>query len=172
MGGITSSFRFEGYKIDRINYETINSTEFIEITKTLDPSGWRFAIGIKNPLFFKSLNKYVGGMDIKITYPLSKNQSPEDGDETKNNDKEIDLPENIVKLEIGVAGIFAIEDGRLEKATEENLVKLQIPMLLFPYLRAAITSIFASCGVGPMILPLINVHELAKDADLTITEIE
>jgi preprotein translocase subunit SecB len=44
-------------------------------------------------------------------------------------------------------------------------------MLLFSYLRSAITSIMAHAGLGSFIFPLINVHELAKKANLTIEEI-
>lgn len=166
MGSIISSFRFEGYKVDRILYETIPDVGFLGTIGTLPSEGWQFDIGIRQPLYFKSKKKYVGGMDIKITYPVPEKHNA-DIEEAKK-----EVGDNIAKLEIGIAGVFSVEENRFEKATEENLVKNQIPSLLFPYLRSAITSVFAHAGLGSILLPLINVQELAKSANLSITEIE
>lgn len=172
MGSIISSFRFEGYKIDRILYGTIPDVGFLEVIGTLPSEGWKFDIGIRQPLYFKSKKKYVGGMDIKITYPISEKRGAESPDKGQDEKAKIEIGDNIVKLEIGIAGAFSVEENRFEKTIEENLVKVQIPVLLFPYLRSAITSIFAHAGLGSTILPLINVQELAKSANLSITEME
>jgi len=168
MGGVISSFKFEGYKIDRITYESIPEVKFLQTMGTLDPSGWNINIGFREPLYIKSLKQYVGGMDIALTYPIPEQISPS---ELKPED-ESPLKKTLVKLDIGIAGIFAVEENRLEKNTEETLVKIQVPMILFPYLRAAITSLFAHIGLGSFLFPLINIHELAKNANLIIREVD
>jgi preprotein translocase subunit SecB len=47
---------------------------------------------------------------------------------------------------------------------EEKLVRLQIPALLFPYLRPGVTSLLANAGFPGVMFPLINVQALAADA--------
>src|SRR3990172_2882569 len=172
MSDVISNFRFEGYKVDRIKYETIPDLQFLKTTGTLAPEGWIFEIAMRQPLFLKKEKKYVGGMEMIIKYPLSKEMLDE---LHKLSDKKegtsLESIKDIVKLEIGIAGIFSVEEGRFDKNTEENLVKIQIPMLLFPYLRSTVTSIFAHGGLGSFLFPLINVQELAKKASLQIQEI-
>lgn len=65
----------------------------------------------------------------------------------------------IAQGEFGIEGVFLV-DGALENEKEENIVKFQFPTILFPYLRSAVTNIFASAGFGSIIFPLINVHNL------------
>ena len=164
MGGVESSFHFDAYKIDRIVFSTLPELNFLTVTGTLDPNGWKFNVGFREPYYFKGAKKYVGGIDVKLTYPIP----PVQADESAGTPEE----KNLVTLEIGIAGAFSVEEGKFEKSTEENLVKVQIPMILFPYVRAAITSIFAHSGLGSVYFPLINVQELAKSAALIIREIE
>lgn len=175
-GGVASAFRFDSYKIDRISYESIPNLNFLGLMGTLDPKGWKFDISFREPLYFKYQKKYVGAIDVTIAYPV-----PPDAYSTEGaaqgmpqvGQANSGVPEpNIVRMEIGIAGIFSVEEGRFEKEIEENLVKIQIPMLLLPYLRGAATSIFAHSGIGSVIFPLINLHELAKGANLAIKEIE
>ena len=112
-------------------------------------------------------------MDMTIKYPLPKevlDKLRRDGSDKE--ETSLETINDIVKLEIGIAGIFSAEEGKFEKDTEENLVKIQIPMILFPYLRSAVTSIFAHGGLGSFLFPSINVQELAKNASLQIQEIE
>lgn len=165
-GSIKSDFRFEGYKIDRISFDTIPSVNFLGITASLPSQGWRSEIGIRQPVFFKSTKQYVGGLDIILNYP-----NPE-----KQGDKAIAVInpniDNLVRLAVGIAGVFTVEEGRFEKTIEEDLIKFQIPALLFAYLRSAVTSILAHAGLGSVLFPLINIYELAKNANLIITEME
>ncbi|MBI5238132.1 MAG: protein-export chaperone SecB [Deltaproteobacteria bacterium] len=104
-------------------------------------------------------------MDITLNYPNPEKQEVQTTAEGQ-------LQDNLVKLSIGIAGVFTAEEGRFEKTTEETLIKIQIPTLLFPYIRSAITSILAHAGLGSVLFPLINIHELAKNANLVITEME
>ncbi|MEK7880826.1 MAG: protein-export chaperone SecB, partial [Deltaproteobacteria bacterium] len=126
---------------------------------------WKTQIGIRQPAFFKSTKQYVGGLDITLNYPNPEIQKTGVATETGQ-------LQDIVKLSIGISGVFTVEEGRFEKAIEESLVKIQIPALLFPYLRSAITSILAHAGLGSVLFPLINIQELAKNANLMITEME
>jgi hypothetical protein len=172
---IKSEFRFEGYKIDTINFETIPEVSFLEISNALNPKGWKFEIAIRPPLFLKNEKKYVGGLDMSIKYPIPEATLKDGWEEKFVSDETQKAPPvaftDFVKLEIGIAGIFSAEEGKFPQKTEENLVKIQIPMLLFSYLRSAVTSIMAQAGLGSFIFPLINVHEVAKKANFAIKEI-
>lgn len=166
---VTSSFRFEGYKIDRIFYETIPEVKFLE-AMGLEPTGWKSEIIIRQPAYFKIGKKYVGGIDMTITYPI--NVSPIEDSKLPAKEGDSNQNKNFVTFIIGIAGLFSVEEGRFEKNIEENLVKNQIPAILFPYLRSAITSISAHAGIGTILLPLLNIQELAKNANLNITEMD
>lgn len=167
---VTSSFRFEGYKIDRIFYETLPEVKFLEAMGNLEPMGWKSEIILRQPAYFKIDKKYVGGIDMTFTYPIKVGST----DESQVTSKEADSRQNknFVTFIIGIAGLFSVEEGRFDKPIEENLIKNQIPAILFPYLRSAITSISAHAGIGTILLPLINIQELAKSANLSILEME
>jgi hypothetical protein len=169
MGGVISYFKFEGYKIDHIHYNIIPEVNFLLQNNSLTSNEWKINLGFKPPLFYKNLNKYIGGLNLVIIYPKPKRPMVTNETEIDNN---LEITENVVELEIGITGIFSVEEGTLTDENIENLVKIQIPTLLFPYVRSAISSIFSNSGFVPMIFPLINVQELAKNAKLTITEIE
>ena len=57
-----------------------------------------------------------------------------------------------------------VEAEKLAEEAEKNLVQLQIPAFLFPFLRSAVCSLFISAGFPIVVIPLINVHELASQA--------
>ena len=61
-------------------------------------------------------------------------------------------------------GIFKVAGEKLTEEAEKNLVRLQIPALLFPFLRSAVSSLFINAGFLGVVIPLINVHELASQA--------
>ena len=50
------------------------------------------------------------------------------------------------------------------KDVEKNIITLQFPSILLPYLRSTLTSILANAGFGSVVLPLINLVEVAKGA--------
>jgi len=159
---VTSSFQFISYKIDTLNLQMLRSFDLVQLTGTIDPKLWEMNIAIRPPQYFKSKKMYLGGLDIKIDLPSGNDKgSPED--------------KTLISLSVGIAGIFKVEDGtRLDKNLEDQLVKLQIPAILLPYARSAITSLMAHGGYGSIILPLINIHEVAKNtlANVPIAEIE
>lgn len=147
-----SSFRFETYKVDGLVFEVKRIVGLLEFAGNIDSNLWKLSITVREPLYSQSQKKYIGGLDTSLClFP------PEVKTEDKN--------EALIKLDIGIAGIFsAVEEGGFEKEVVENLVRVQIPAILFPYVRATITSLLANAGFGSVILPLVNMTELAKQA--------
>lgn len=64
----------------------------------------------------------------------------------------------------GISGFFKIIDGKLTEEAEKNLVRFQIPAILFPFLRSAVSSLLINAGFLAVVIPLINVHEMASQA--------
>lgn len=79
-----------------------------------------------------------------------------------------DSADLLLKADYG--STYADED--LEPAQLESLVKLQIPAILFPYIRAAMTSFLANAGFPGVHLPLINVQRFAAGQDLQLEELK
>ena len=150
---IKSGFRFEGYKVDSMSLVSSPNLGLLGFMGGLPSDAWSMEISFRNPLFFEEANVYVGGMDVELT------GSTEDG--SSDEDKKIEL----VKIKIGIAGMFSVDEaGRFDKQTEAVLVKVQLPALLLPYLRGTVTSVLANAGFGSVILPLVNIHEMAKQS--------
>lgn len=63
-----------------------------------------------------------------------------------------------------MSGYFKVAEGPLDPELEKNLVRIQIPAILFPFVRSAISSLTINAGFPGVILPLINVQEIAKEA--------
>jgi preprotein translocase subunit SecB len=58
----------------------------------------------------------------------------------------------------------------MDKKLEENMVHVNIPAILLPYLRSAITTILSQAGFGTIVLPLINVHEVTRRKPVEILD--
>ncbi len=156
-----SAIRFESYKIDRITFEMQHSINLLAANVISDTWDLSFAIG--KPLFSKSHKKYISTLQAKLQLmPEKKKDSPTTTDEKP-----------LVKCEVSIAGLFSVEEGKLEKEVESNLLKLQLPAILTPYLRGTITAIMSHAGFGSIILPLINMQEVARsiEKDLEVQEI-
>ena len=151
-GGIRSAFQFKSYKIDKCKFFSKPDLSILNYSEFIPADAWKLAIGVRNPLFFQQEKNYVGGFDLKL----------EISDETNKSET---LPEEhiFLKFELGIAGVFVVEEGRLSQELEEGLVKVHIPAILLPYARGAATSFLANAGFGSVIFPLINIHVLAKE---------
>jgi len=113
---------------------------------------WELKLGIRQPAFYKASKTYVGGLDCGLfLYPQTLDQ------EQRTSEKAL------ISIEAGISGVFTVMDERFEEPLEQQLVRVQIPALLFPYLRGTITLLLANAGFGSVIMPLINVNELAKE---------
>lgn len=138
---IISSFKFISYKIDEFNFEMSKHVSLLSINKNIIEKS-EINIGLKQPIFMKKDNRFITGIDCKITIMLN------------------NVP--IVTLKAGITGLFTTDDVS-DMSLIESIVKIQFPTILFPYLRSTITSFFANAGFGTFIFPLINVVELAKN---------
>lgn len=112
-----------------------------------------FSIKLRNTEKFNvnGLIHYVGGLSTQITI----------------NDEE--SKEEVLSGEFGISGIFTA-DGDIEKSAEENFAKVNLPALLMPYIRAAMTNILSQAGFGTVLFPLINVYELAKKQNFQLID--
>ena len=163
MCGIESEFTFKNYKIDVADLKILPSIDILEYEGGIRADAWEYQIRIRNPLFFKKKNYYVGGIDcIMSIFPK------------KILKKEKKRRNAIIYFHAGISGIFEVFKGEFEGEVEENLVKLQIPAILFPYLRAFVGSVLGNAGFGTINIPLINIQKLSdevlKDVEIEIKE--
>jgi preprotein translocase subunit SecB len=143
-----SSFQFVNFKVDKCTLEIKHTLD--TILMNVDPTTqWAINLSIRQPTYFQTVKMYLGGIDADLQL---KAVSPSPGTEV--------VP--FVKINIGVVGVFTTED-RFEPEVEQNLVRSQIPAILFPYLRAAATSVAASGGFGTVIIPLMNIQKWANE---------
>jgi len=159
--GLKSSFQFKAYKVDKLNFYSKPDLHVLAQMNNIPPELMNLGFSFREPLYFSSEKFYVGGFDLvfKVT---AESLEPATEDDI------------LIKLELGIAGVFRIEDGRLSKEQEDDLVKTSIPTILLPYARSAMTSFLANAGFGAAIFPLVNVYELAKVTmkDKTIKVVE
>jgi len=80
----------------------------------------------------------------KITVELSFDATAKEGDE------------KIFNLSTGYKGIFAYNAVPSEPRSIIDYAKINAPAILYPFLRAAITSITLAAGVPPLTLAVIN----------------
>lgn len=149
MGSISSSFQFLNFKIDRFEFSLADDLDLLLSRDQIPSDQWNFRIGILRPQFFVENKTYVGGLSLEMKLPR----------EVGAGDKS---PEILLSVLAEISGAFRCEEGKLSKEVEEKLVKNQIPAILMPYLRSAITGFLASAGYGSVILPLINMHALIE----------
>lgn len=151
QSSVESDFVFESYKVDSFILRMKPSLDLLRLKGMLDPTLWDMKIKFRIPQFFKKLSLYTGGVELGM-FLYNKGAR----DEEK-------VPDNaLILVEATIMGTFKVRNDRFDKKTEEQLVKTNIPAILLPYLRAMITSAFATAGFGSVQIPLVNVHELAK----------
>jgi len=165
MDEIKSSFQFIAYKIDHINFDMYKNLSLLLSPGLVQAEKLNIKINIRQPQFDKKNNFYIGGLNTIFELPSKGNITSS----TPN----VDIPENLFTLTLGIAGVFRTEN-RFEENIEKNLVKHQIPALLFPYIRSMATNVFANAGFGSVILPLINIHQVAvntmKNIEINVIE--
>ncbi len=156
-----SDFQFESYKIDSVRLEMKRVLGLLEFRGCIDPESVELKIELRESIYIKSTKRYIGSLELGLLI-LPPEKPKQKTDE-----------ESLLKVTLSIVGLFKVkQEGRLEKETEENLVKLQIPAILLPYARATLSSLLANAGFGSVVLPLINVHKIAKESSLTIREID
>lgn len=75
---------------------------------------------------------------------------------------EISDEEKILLIEIEAVADFKFEDD-IEKDMLENYFFINAPALLFPYIRAYISTITNLSGVKPVTLPTLDITELGEN---------
>jgi hypothetical protein len=152
-GSIISPMKFLGYKIDRLNFDVKNYVDII--TRSDFQGDWEFSASFRKPMFMVSKNLYIGGLELNLIH-YKELRSIDTGEMNRH---------PVVEINSGIIGSFSFEE-KINQDQEKVLVERQIPTILFPFLRAAITSTIANCGLGSVLLPLINVNEMAKNSIL------
>lgn len=160
-----SSFEFVSYKIDTFTLKTQPSLLVLIGMDTIKPEDWEFRVSFRLPQHFKEHGIYIGGLDIELRVTKT-------NDDNEQEEHEIHSAEDnntLVSVKAGISGAFKILEGAFLPKQEQSLVKNQIPSLLMPLLRSSIMSFLANAGFGSVIIPLINIHEMAKK---TLSDIE
>lgn len=94
-------------------------------------------------LYFKDEGVYVTGTTVKVI--CGEEEDPD------------------VSMNISISGMFMLED-KTDASIDENFIKVQMPAILSPYLRGAITYILAMAGFSQIIPPLVNFRSMAEEA--------
>lgn len=70
-------------------------------------------------------------------------------------------------LELKISLLSKFGNDEISKKNLEDYLRFNSINILFPYLRSTITNLTSAAMVNPIVLPLINVNEVAKNIDLT-----
>ena len=153
--GVESSFQFIAYKIDLIDVKTKPMLDILTNTAPIPAENVRLSFAFRNVSRFVQDEKvtYVGGLNVKVDL------------------QQTGSPDPLLTGIFGIAGVFTTLE-KMQPDVEQTLVKVNIPALLFPYIRAAITTTLSNAGFGTVLLPLINVYEAAKKAEINIIDTE
>jgi preprotein translocase subunit SecB len=145
-----ASFRFLTYKIDTINVMIPKKVSILAASSLVVPSQINFEIGFRNAGKYSISDAivYVGGLNTKIQISDTKAQ--------------------ILYGEFGISGLF--RPINMDDEAEKEMVRYNIPAILMPYLRSAITTIITQAGFGTVVLPLLNVYEMAKEKPIEILD--
>ena len=74
-----------------------------------------------------------------------------------------------IKIEIDAIGYFSFEN--LERESLSNFLFINAPAILFPYLRAYISSLTTLSGIRPIVLPTLNLTSLREDLESNVEEV-
>ena len=62
----------------------------------------------------------------------------------------------LIDIYISIMANFITRDVITEEFKKSNFLKVNIPAIVFPYIRSYITTITVNSGINPIVLPLIN----------------
>lgn len=68
---------------------------------------------------------------------------------------------DVLKLETSFVGLFSV-DNKQQNMDIANFLENHSPALMFPFIREHIASITQKAGVGPVLLPPVNILALIK----------
>jgi preprotein translocase subunit SecB len=144
-GSVGAKFKFTSYKIDSINLKMNPKISYLMDTDPVGQENLRLGIKLRSTEKFSidGSIQYIGGLSAQIEILDRKSR------------------EEMMSGDFGISGIFT-PAMPLEGTVEETFAKINIPALLMPYLRAAMTNILSNVGFGTVLFPLVNIYELAK----------
>jgi len=68
-------------------------------------------------------------------------------------------------IELEIEGFFSVNlenDTTVQDSDILNILKVNTISILFPYLRAALTSLTATVNIEPIVLPIVNVNRMLE----------
>ncbi len=75
----------------------------------------------------------------------------------------------VFKVEIEAVGFFTFDN--IDKDSLTSFLYHNAPAILFPYIRAYISSLTTLSGIKPIVLPTLNLSNLKDDLEKNIVEI-
>lgn len=137
---LLSVFRFEDYKINSIEFKRNDRFQY------QDPLDIKFGLGVGISLE----NERVAG---RVTIDLNVFENAE----------EINYP---FSLKISISGYFSTDDEcKMPRDKFEEYCKINGTAAMFPFLRSAVADITKAANMEPLVLPLVNIHNLIKNAE-------
>lgn len=73
--------------------------------------------------------------------------------------------------EITTIGYFSFNDSEFDEKTLDSLFYVNAPAILFPYIRAYLSTLTTLSGLKPVVLPSMNLLNLASDLKTNTTTI-
>jgi preprotein translocase subunit SecB len=152
-GSIKASFDFLSYKVDKVNMKLVNQVSYLFTKGPISPEFIEMSIKLRSTekYLFSDKVHYIGGLEIQIRI---KNGA---------------AGETMMEADFGISGIFNTTDP-VDAHIEENFAKINLPAILLPYLRAAMTNILSTAGFGTVLFPLVNVYELSKKQNFPLID--
>jgi preprotein translocase subunit SecB len=142
-----AKFQFSDYRINQLVLWCSPKVGLFN-PETQDP--WDMNIGFISPQYHVDVPMYVGGVQLKLEKRVKFDGQTE---------------EPAFRINASIVGQFPLQaNERLPEIQEQTLAKVQIPAILFPYLRSAISALMVNAGFSKIVLPLINIHQMAKDS--------
>lgn len=133
-----SFFIFENYKVNHVEYFFNNNFKHEE------PIEIDFSIGVEININQEEPYKGIVTMKTIIFEDAIENNYP-------------------FTLKLSINGYFSAEDVKVTIEDFTKFCERSGTATLFPFLRTVISDITKAANVEPLILPLINVHQLMKE---------
>ena len=155
MGGVESGFQLASFKIDSVVLNVFPSKQIIENQGHIPASDWDVKYRFRTPMHFKEDDSYLCGVEVKVTLPFPDGMKPEEGYYAE--------PESgLINLTAGITGSIKVVERGVPPETVKQIISIQVPTVLLPFLRGMVTSVLANEGFGSFIFPLVNMHKLAE----------
>jgi preprotein translocase subunit SecB len=134
----------------------------------MDNSSFQFdSFIIQKSLFELNQNNEVGELSVGF-----KSEGKLDFDKGKFNlELGIFISDSTETLKIEIDSIGYFNFKNLDRDSLSNFLYVNAPAILFPYLRAYISSLTTLSGIRPIILPTLNLTSLRDDLESNIEKV-